>query len=69
MSASWLSVRSASLHLDGVSEREIRDNIAAGKLPAARFGKPPKAGHQDKRSIRIKVEDLDHWAESHKATA
>ena len=69
MTASWLSVRSASLELDGIAERAIREAIAAGELPAARFGKPPMDGGQDRRSIRINRADLLAWAESKRAAA
>ena len=55
----YLSVRSASLALDGIAERVIREAIAAGELPASRFG----------RSIRIARADLTAWAESKRPAA
>ena len=54
MSAEFVTVRTASLLLDGIAERVIRDAIAAGDLRASRFG----------RSIRIKHADLTAWADS-----
>lgn len=56
----WLAV----IELDGVSETYIREAVTSGKLPAARFGKLPKPGHPDRRSIRIRREDLDAWVSS-----
>lgn len=53
----YVSVKTASVLLDGISERVIREAIAAGTLPSARFG----------RSIRIDRADLLDWANSHKA--
>lgn len=53
----YVSVKTASDLLDGISERVIREAIAAGTLPSARFG----------RSIRIDRADLIDWANSHKA--
>lgn len=67
--ASWLSVRSASIELDGISERLIREAVNSGELPAARWGKTPEKDAQDRRSIRIDRADLVAWAESKKAAA
>lgn len=53
----FVSVKTASDLLDGISERVIREAVAAGVLPSARFG----------RSIRIATADLLAWAESKKA--
>ncbi len=60
----YLSVKTASRELDGISENKIREAVKAGALRAARFGNLPKPGHSDQRSIRIKREDLDAWFES-----
>ena len=60
----YLSIRSASLYLDGISETTLREAVASGALPAARFGTLPKPGHPDRRSIRIRREDLAAWVDS-----
>lgn len=46
----WLSLQHAAV-VYGVSVDTLRRRIAAGKLPASRFGE---------RLIRVRVEDLDH---------
>ena len=61
---SYLTIRTASLDLDGISETKIREACAAGELRHARFGAAPKPGAPDRRPIRIKREDLDAWVES-----
>jgi excisionase family DNA binding protein len=45
----WLSLQQAAT-IDGVGVDTLRRRIAAGKLPASRFGV---------RLIRVRVEDLD----------
>ena len=60
----YLTIRSASIYLDGISETKIREACAAGELRHARFGAAPKPGTPDRRPIRIKREDLDAWVES-----
>lgn len=60
----YLSIRTASLELDGISDTKIREAVASGALPAARFGTLPKPGHPDRRSIRIRREDLKAWVDS-----
>lgn len=67
--SSYLTIRSASLALDGISERLIREAVATGELPAARFGAPPKPDDVDRRSIRIAHADLMAWAEAKKDAA
>lgn len=60
----YLTIRSASIYLDGISETTLREAAAKGELRHARFGTPPDPGTTDRRPIRIKREDLDAWVES-----
>lgn len=65
----YLTVRSASLVLDGISERIIREAIAMGELKCSRFSDPSKKTQRQidgKKSgaIRIPYDALMEWAES-----
>lgn len=63
----YLSVRSASLLLDGISETHIREAIRSGDLPCVRIGSPKTQRTIDGKksgAIRISRRALIEWAES-----
>lgn len=65
----YLTVRSASLLLDGISERIIREAIATGELKCSRFSSPMKKTQRQidgktSGAIRIPYSALIEWAES-----
>ena len=63
----FLTVRSASLLLDGISERIIREAIATKELACVRIGSPKTQRTIDGKTsgaIRIPRRALIEWAES-----
>lgn len=66
----FLTVRSASLLLDGISETIIRQAIATKELACVRIGSPKTERAKDGKTsgaIRIPRKALLEWAESKSA--